>query len=197
MEPYFEISVKGRVICKLHSNYEQLKALCEKNAANSNNNCDPSLTCKTCQSYIDDTCYFPKSAIDDIEHDRLKTKAYSCKLCGNRIHLLWTVLYSLFYKEKYDVDIPLICCGCYDSLKKNDFMEKYKRRSYSIKFYLFLSVLIIIDNLIFINPLYTTFSFINIFFAISCVIIYSKYLKRIKQGRDYYQKYFLRKENDQ
>ncbi|MBN1803373.1 MAG: hypothetical protein JW891_17820 [Candidatus Lokiarchaeota archaeon] len=197
VEPTFEIDKKGRVICRQHTNYDYLKQLCEKAAANNSYSCDVSLTCATCQEYLNDNCYFTKSDIDKIEHDRTKTKLFLCKLCGNRIHRIWTVLYSLYNEIKYDVDIPLICCSCYDSLKSNSFMEKYKRRSYSIKFYLFLSILIIIDNLVFINPLYTTFSIINIFFAITCAVIYGRYLKRIKRGRDYYQKYFLRKENDQ
>jgi len=190
IEPYFEIDEKGRVICKLHSNYDQLKSLCQTDSRGIS--CDQNLTCKTCLSYVEDTCYFEKSRIDEIDHERLKRKNYTCKLCSNKIHRMWTVLYSLYYKEKFKIDIPLLCCSCYDSLKDNTFMDKYKTRTFSIKFYLILSIIIILDNLFYLDPFYLAFSIVNIAFAGFCVIIYVKYLKRLKRGRDYYQEHFLK-----
>ncbi|MFX1274129.1 MAG: hypothetical protein ACFFBP_01555 [Promethearchaeota archaeon] len=192
VEPYFEIDKKGRVICKLHSNYDHIKSLCETYTQDVR--CDQNLTCKTCSSYTNDECYFQKSRIDEIEHDRLKKKDYACKLCGNRIHRMWTVIYSIYYKEKFNIKIPLLCCSCYDSLKNETFMDKYKTRTFSIKFYLILSILIIIDSLFYIDPFYLVFSIINICFAVFCVIIYVKYLKKLKKGRDYYQEHFMKEQ---
>ena len=195
VEPYFKIDKFGRVICKLHSNYDKINAMSEKKAPIPH--FDLMLTCKTCDEYLNDNCYFPKSAIDQIEYDRLKTKAFRCKLCGNRIDRMWTVIYKLYYKEKYNIEMPLICCGCHDSLKNKSFMQQYQKKSAFIKYYLIMSIIIIIDNLIFINPIYLSFSIINIVFALFSFIFYGQYYKRLKEGRDYYRKYFLNEENDQ
>jgi hypothetical protein len=194
VEPYFKIDNFGRVICKLHSNYDKINALSAKKAPIPN--FDLMLTCKTCAEYINDKCYFPKSAIDQIEYDRLKTKLFRCKLCGNRIDRMWTVIYKLYYKEKFHIEMPLICCGCHDSLKNKTFMKQYQNKATFIKYYLIMSIMIIINNLIFINPLYLSFSIINIVLAIVSFIFYGQYYKRLKEGRDYYRKYFLNEEND-
>ena len=194
VEPYFKIDNFGRVICKLHSNYDKINALSSKKAPIPN--FDLMLTCKTCAEYLNDNCYFPKSAIDQIEYDRLKTKLFRCKLCGNRIDRMWTVIYKLYYKEKFHIEMPLICCGCHDSLKNKTFMKQYQNKATFIKYYLIMSIMIIINNLIFINPLYLSFSIINIVLAVISFIFYGQYYKRLKEGRDYYRKYFLNEEND-
>ena len=186
VEPYFKIDKFGRVICKLHSNYDKINAMSEKKAPIPH--FDLMLTCKTCDEYLNDNCYFPKSAIDQIEYDRLKTKAFRCKLCGNRIDRMWTVIYKLYYKEKYNIEMPLICCGCHDSLKNKSFMQQYQKKSAFIKYYLIMSIIIIIDNLIFINPIYLSFCIINIVFALFSFNFYGQYYKRLKEGRDYYRK---------
>ena len=194
VEPYFKIDNFGRVLCKLHSSYDKINIMSEKKAPIPN--FDLMLTCKTCAEYINDNCYFPKSAIDQIEYDRLKTKLFRCKLCGNRIDRMWTVIYKLYYKEKYHIEMPLICCGCHDSLKNKTFMKQYQNKSTFIKYYLIMSIMIIINNLIFINPLYLSFSIINIVLAVISFIFYGQYYKKLKEGRDYYRKYFLNEEND-
>ncbi len=196
VEPYFKIDKFGRVICKLHSNYEKINVLSEKKAPIPN--FDLMLTCKTCAEYVNDNCYFPKSAIDQIEYDRTKTKFFRCKLCGNRIDRMWTVIYKLYYKEKYHIEMPLICCGCHDSLKQKKFLEKYHKRASILKFYLIFSIIMIIDNILLINisPIDLIFSIFNILLAIFSIIFYGKYYKKLKAGRDYYRKYFLNEEND-
>ena len=196
VEPYFKIDKFGRVICKLHSNYDKINILSEKKAPI--RNFDLMLTCKTCMEYINDKCYFPKSAIDQIEYDRVKTKAFQCKLCGSRIDRMWTVIYKLYYQEKFHIEMPLICCGCHDSLKNKNFLEKYNKRTFYLKFYLFFSIMMVIDNilLININPIDLVLSLFNILVAIFSFIFYGKYYKKLKNGREYYRKYFLNEENN-
>jgi len=195
VEPYFKIDKYGRVICKLHSNYDKIDIMSEKKAPIPH--FDLMLTCKTCEEYLNDNCYFPKSAIDQIEYDRLKTKIFRCRLCGNRIDRMWSVIYKLYYKEKYNIEMPLICCGCHDSLKKKNFMQQYQRKAMFIKYYLIMSLIIIVDNLLFINPIYLVFSIINIVLAILSFIFYSNHLKSLKAGKDYYKKYFLGEEKEE
>lgn len=193
VEPYFRIDKFGRVICKLHSNYDKINKLSEKKTPI--RNFDLMLTCKTCMEYLNDNCYFPKSAIDRIEYDRIKRKVYQCKLCGSRIDRMWSVIYKLYYKEKYHIEMPLICCGCHDSLKNKNFIKKSEEKSKYIKFYLITSILIIINNLLFINPIYLIFSIANIILAIFSFGFYGQYYKKLKHGRDYYRKFFLDEEN--
>ena len=195
VEPYFKIDKFGRVICKLHSNYEKINVLSEKKAPIPN--FDLMLTCKTCAEYVNDNCYFPKSAIDQIEYDRSKTKAFRCKLCGNRIDRMWTVIYKLYYQEKFHIEMPLICCGCHDSLKHKNFIRKSEEKSNNILFYILISVMSIINIIFFINPVYFIFSIINIAIVMVSIVVYVKYYKNLKEGREYYRKYFLNEENDQ
>ena len=196
IEPYFKIDKFGRVICKLHSNYDKIDKLSEQKAPI--RNFELMLTCKTCTEYLNDNCYFPKSAIDQIEYDRLKTKAFRCKLCGNRIDRMWTVIYKLYYKEKFHVEMPLMCCMCNDSLKNKKFLEKYNKRAFFLKIYLFFSIMMIIDNILLINisPIDLLLSLFNILLAIFSFTFYWKFYKKLREGRDYYRKYFLNEENN-
>jgi len=191
IEPYFKIDEFGRDICKLHSNYDKISVLSKQK--NPIRNFDLMLTCKTCMEYLNDNCYFPKSAIDQIEHDRTKTKAFRCKLCGNRIDRMWTVIYKLYYKEKLHVEFPLVCCSCSESMKKKDFMAQYKKKALYIKYYLIMSIIIIVDNLLFLNPIYLIFSIINIVLAIFSVYFYGNYLRKLKDGKNFYEKFFSNK----
>lgn len=191
IEPKFEIDEKGRVICQRHSNYSFFKdpeihkyhpQLLEKQ-----------LTCKTCDHYKNNDCYFSKLRIDQIEYKRTKKrKGYICKLCGNKIDRMLTIIHKSYHKEKYNVNIPLICCACYEALRKNKYMESNRFRS---KIFLY-------------NALYSVYSLISIFFFLLIYHIGIFYLiiflfpifyllfinlkkrKQLKDGLKYYQDIF-------
>ena len=139
INPTFEIDEKGRVICQMHTNFpffvmpgktRQQEIQMEKD-----------LTCKTCHHYIDDGCFFPKTEIDKIEADRLGMVTFKCKLCGSQIDRMLTVIQKLYLQEKFNIEIPLICCTCYESLKKKNFMDYYEKRLY-LAYFLNASIII-------------------------------------------------------
>jgi hypothetical protein len=72
-------------------------------------------------------------------------------------------------------------------------MAQYKKKALYIKYYLIMSIIIIVDNLLFLNPIYLIFSIINIVLAIFSVYFYGNYLRKLRDGRDYYQKFFSNK----
>jgi hypothetical protein len=86
------------------------------------------LNCQHCTHYHQNNCYFPKSEIDKIEADRTSLKI-RCELCGTKIDRPFSILMSLFYKEKFGVTMPIICCSCFSSLENGTFLKNSKRRS--------------------------------------------------------------------
>ena len=188
IEPNFEIDKKGRVICKIHSNYEFFDDY------HNDRILEKELTCKTCSHYHNDDCFFPRSEIAKIEFDRLKSKNFNCRLCGNKIDRMFTVIHKLFYQVKHNIEFPLICCTCYDTLKDNKFIESSKWRS----------------NLFLYNSLYAVYSLVSVLFFIFIYQIKIYYLafflvpiiylfyhnlmkrKELKKGLEYYKKHFLK-----
>lgn len=153
------------------------------------------LTCKTCKHYFDNDCYFPKEEIDKIEHERLKRSIFLCKMCGNKIDRMLTVMQKLYFEKKYNMEIPLICCLCYENLNNDNFLVESKKWFYKFLymtagqiffiFYFFLSFFI-----------FGTGSFIFLVFCIPwslTTIRFLKKLKRIRNGRNYYKKNFENK----
>ena len=195
VEPVFEIDEKSRVLCQRHSNYayfvEPGKLYFQERLLES------LLTCKTCAHYFDNDCYFPKSEIDKIEFDRLRRNAFTCKLCGNKIDRMFTVIQKLYLKEKYNVEIPLICCLCYENLNNNKYLDESKKWFYKFLYMVigqsFFLIYFLISFLIF-GP--TTFLFLLFCFPwlLSTYRILKK-LKNIKSGMRYYEKNFAKRKN--
>jgi len=192
----FEIDDKGRVICKKHSNYDHL---IRPRDYFQDLYLDAELTCKTCSHYENNECYFSKTRIDEILNRWLK-KAYLCRLCGKKIDRMLSIIHKLYFKETYDVEMPLICCDCYEKINKNEFLSYSKKMTdfyilnivisifFLCYFIFFLSILKIqpIFYYILIIPLISLVSFI-----ISVVIIKSiKKLRYFYFGIKYYKKHF-------
>ncbi|MBN1215723.1 MAG: hypothetical protein JXA99_09840 [Candidatus Lokiarchaeota archaeon] len=186
-EPNFEIDKKGRVICKEHSNYEFF------NDYQNDRVLEKELTCKTCTHFHNDDCFFPRSDIAKIEYDRLKTKRFNCKLCGNKIDRMFTVMHKLLYKEKFNIELPLICCTCYDNLKDNKFIESSKWRSNLFLYNSLYAIYSLVSVLFFIG-IYQIKIYYLIFFIIPIIyLFYHNLIKRkeLKEGLEYYKKHFL------
>ncbi|MFX0176749.1 MAG: hypothetical protein ACFE85_11010 [Candidatus Hodarchaeota archaeon] len=190
IEPSFEIDEKGRVLCQSHSHFPFFKIpdktyFQEKQMENL-------LTCKSCIHYKENDCFFPKSEINKIELDRLERKIMLCKLCGNRIDRMLSVIHKLYFKERFNIEIPLICCSCYDSLKKNEFIEESKRKTTIIT--LNICYLFILLAFSFSFSVLGGFTLIVMMIGVvlwCCIFInYIKRLNQIKRGRKYYEKYF-------
>jgi hypothetical protein len=195
VEPTFEIDDMGRALCQCHSNYAYFIA--PGKSYFQERQLERLLTCKSCSHYFDNDCYFPKTEIDKIEYDRLRRNAFICKLCGNKIDRMFTVIQKLYLKEKYNVEIPLICCLCYESLNHNEYLEESKKW-----FYKFLYVVIgqsfflfyfLISFLIF-GPVSFLFLLFCIPWFLSTYKILKK-LKNIKRGMRYYEKNFAKRKN--
>lgn len=191
IEPKFEIDESGRVLCLKHSKYEFFKDpqitqfqphLLEKQ-----------LTCKSCIHYHNNNCYFSKLLIDQIEYKRTKKrKGYTCKLCGNKIDRMLTIIHKKYYKEKYNVNFPLICCACYDALKKDKYMESNRFRS-KIFLYNALYSLYSLISILFFLLIYQIGIFYLIIFMFPILYLFIVNLqkrKKLKEGLNYYQKIF-------
>ncbi len=123
IEPSFKIDDKGRVICKNHSNY---RYFVEPKDFFQDLYLNIELTCKTCINYKNNNCYFSKSRVDEIESS-MKRRKFRCRLCGRKIERIFSIIQKLFYKETYDVQMPLICCECYDKILKHLFLHYSKK----------------------------------------------------------------------
>ncbi len=130
VEPHFVTDSKGKVYCSKHTYVSSLEEsgypVCLDDVCIVPGG-ESMLTCKTCGHYFNDDCFFPKDTIEEIEGERKRGKVL-CDLCGERIHLSPVVFQKLFYKDKYNVDMPLVCCGCYASLRDNQFMERTRTK---------------------------------------------------------------------
>ena len=85
------------------------------------------MNCTHCEHYHNNDCYFPKTEIDKNEEDRkeLSTRINSLIIEFNDP---FSILMSLYYKAKFGVNMPVICCSCYSSLEKGTFQKNSKRR---------------------------------------------------------------------
>lgn len=198
IEPKFEIDEKGRVLCQNHSNYaffidpeikEHQTQLLEKH-----------LTCKTCDHYQNNDCYFSKLRIDQIEYKRTRrTKGYICKLCGNKIDRMLTIVHKTYYKEKFNINFPLICCACYEALKKGKYMESNRFRSKIFLYNALYSLYSLISILFFllIYQIGIFYLIIFLFPVFYLLFINLKKRKKLKDGLKYYQDIFSKSSEDE
>lgn len=190
IEPSFEIDEKGRVICQSHSYFPFFKI--PNKTFFQEKQMERLLTCKSCVHYNENDCYFPKSEIDKIELDRFDRKIMICKLCGNRIDRMLSVIHKLYYKERFNIEIPLICCRCYESLKKNEFLEESKRKSTLLTAYIFY-LLIILSFSFYLRGFALVIMIFSVILWSILLINNLKRLNQIRKGRKYYEKYFQSK----
>jgi hypothetical protein len=191
VEPEFEIDEKGRVLCKTHSNFEFFSQ--PKVNRYQQRELEKQLTCETCSHFFNDDCYFPRSEINLIEYDRKKRNAFKCKLCGNKIDRMLTVMHKLYYKEKYNIELPLICCTCYETLKDGKFIESSKWRSNMFLYNALYAIYSLISVLFFILVYQVRIYYLLVFLLPIIYLFYQNMKKRkeIKEGMRYYQKYFI------
>ncbi|TFF97119.1 MAG: hypothetical protein EU540_09180 [Promethearchaeota archaeon] len=188
----FEIDEKGRVLCKNHSNYDYL---IRPRDYFQDLYLDAELTCKTCSHYENNECYFSKTRIDEIINKGLK-KTYLCRLCGKRIDRMLSIIHKLYYKEIYDVEMPLICCDCYEKIKTNEFLTYSKKMTdfyllnivISIFFLCYFAFFLLIFDL---EPTSYYILIIVICFIVS--VVFRKCIKKLRHfyfGIKYYKKHF-------
>ena len=130
IKPSFYVDDERRVICDSHSQIERIRTLSSLSdlpAFQETQQIEKILTCKACNHYHNDVCFFPKEDIDRIEKDRL-AYTFNCKLCGGSIDRPLTVMYSIYHKEKHNVQIPTVCCTCFDTLDNDTFLKKARQR---------------------------------------------------------------------
>ncbi|OLS12585.1 MAG: hypothetical protein RBG13Loki_3795 [Promethearchaeota archaeon CR_4] len=130
VQPNFIIDEEGRVFCTKHTLFNKVPEKTEE--------ClppiltlfatpqPPPLTCKTCGYYFRDSCYFSATSINEIVHARDRGQII-CEFCGEKITRVMSVFQKIFYENNFGVKMPLVCCGCFASLKNNDFVGQAKR----------------------------------------------------------------------
>jgi hypothetical protein len=194
IEPSFEIDAKGRVICQNHNNYVHF--IDPDKDFFSEMYLDVELTCKTCEHYKVNECYISKERVDEIEYQRIEKKAYRCRLCFHRIHRMFTVMYKLYNKEKHEIDMPLICCDCYDDLFKGEFKREARERiAKGLVFFFVILIVFFGPALIIIEVLTNSpsqFIIVLIIGLIAMCIIQYYILKKLKHdisGILFYKKY--------
>ena len=197
VEPSFEIDEKGRVICQYHSNYSFF--VMPNKTMLQDKQMEILLTCKTCQHYLNNDCFFPRSEIDKIEIDRTKRHLFICKFCGNYIDRMLAVIQKLYLKERFNIEIPLICCSCYESLQKHKLIKDLKVKSNRIKLNLLISIFGIVfmfltRNLFLSMPaIYVSIWLIIILSLVSFLIQYFTSLSRLnsmKKGKKFFKEHF-------
>lgn len=190
IEPSFEIDEKNRVICQSHSRY--LQFLKPKMNSYEELIMEKQLTCKLCDHYINDDCYFPRAEIDKIEFDRLNRARFQCNLCGNKIDLMLTIMQKIYFEVKFNTVIPLICCSCYQSLEEKKYItNNLLRILLSILFYL---------PIIVIASMFVRLTLISILIAVLVGILlkiiikqkthYSFFIYDLIRGIRFYKKLF-------
>ncbi len=198
IEPIFKIYGYGNVICKSHSNYESLmsprKSFIRKFKLNR------ALTCKTCDHYKIDDCFFSKYEIDNILSDMgiiksfFKTK-YKCESCGARIEKKFSVMYKLYLEQVQDIEIPLLCCYCHTALAADWITGSFKLR---VLGYVILLICCVLALVPIVQTLFTlerhnvfvylmAFGFL-LFFGIIIVKLFSA-LSKLKNGKNYLSKF--------
>jgi len=190
IEPTFEIDEKGRVICREHPRYhyfiEPNKDYFEDLSL------DIEITCISCKHYFENDCYFSKARIDEIESRRTEKKPYKCMFCGSHVHRMQSVVYKIYNLEIYNLEIPLICCNCYDNIMDGDFIRYSKKR---IIVDIFLMFFLAYSFYIFLYLLdaFEFMPFLIVLWLIPWSLIVFMDLKRFKysiSGLVYYKKYF-------
>ena len=200
IEPEFEIDEKNRVICKNHTDY--LQFIDPNKDYFEDIYLDKVLTCLTCSHYTYNECYFSKSRIDEIEFKRQKKKNYKCKLCEQKIERMFTIIYKLYIKEVYGIEIPLICCNCYDKVSTNQFLSESKklRNLYLLVILTSIFTLFYSNFLLFLLKLDLFVRYLLFIpFSILIISIIFKSLIKLKRnicGVKYYKKSFFKKDNN-
>ena len=134
LRPTFELDDKGRPICLDHPNYPEF--VDPTMDFFQDFSLDARLTCKTCTHHENDDCYFAKARIDEIDDARRRNiigNPFRCALCGNKIQILFSIMYKLMLEESQmdqdpSVEIPLICCNCLESIHKNEFLRECAKK---------------------------------------------------------------------
>lgn len=118
LQPSFEIDSTGRVLCKSHTYYDILKEVPLESDFLGHMGRDKALNCSKCDHYRDDDCYFPKSEINKIKREMgYFRRGIRCEICGNRIHLIFNILHKFQSKELLNVNLGMVCCECYHTMK--------------------------------------------------------------------------------
>jgi hypothetical protein len=109
--PTFDINSEGFILCKDHSQYENLKTSAYDFFLNFLT--FKHLTCKSCQNFKNDKCYFPQSDLIKISDDlTVFQNPFICQFCERKVRNLFTIL-NKFKKERVSNQVSsLICYRC-------------------------------------------------------------------------------------
>lgn len=152
------------------------------------------IECTTCQYSHNEACYFSTSKITDLEK-KWEQKKIRCELCGQRINWSNSFLMSYYYKEKFNLNMNLPCCSCYNALVEKKYLE-YSRSilKFYIKYAIIFLILFILMHLLWIPAKKTySLSFYIIegfgisFFTLFYYFFFFKRIVGLIKGRKQYQ----------
>jgi uncharacterized membrane protein len=204
IKPSFYIDDERRVICESHSQIERIRSLTAFSdfpGSEATFQLEKLLTCKTCDFYKKDVCYFPKEEIDKIEKDR-RTNYFHCKLCGGSIDRPLTIIYSLYNKEKFNVQMPTVCCTCFAALENGSFLKNARAQILKFSSFIILTLIFLYffwDDIIAIgvDPIGLGLLAIMGAFVLYLIIRDIKSINYLVKGIKYYKKtYGVAKERE-
>ncbi|MBN1800853.1 MAG: hypothetical protein JW891_05060 [Candidatus Lokiarchaeota archaeon] len=189
--PSFEIDEKGRVYCRMHTKYRKH---IEKKDYFEYMLLEKDLTCMRCGHYKSDDCYFPRSELDKIVHDQEKEKHFSCRLCGSQIKIMLTIVQKLYYEEKFNLKMQLICCDCHQKLSENRYRQESLNKILALGFIVSVSLFFFIYASIISFLLGTNLITFIFLFICWCFIVFlpARKIVRICRGLIYYKKFFCK-----
>lgn len=202
IEPRFQINAQGEVRCILHTQYNALSAKELRGKLLPTNLVYEDLTCKTCEHYKQDNCYFSSQELDDMDPRALiHYNSHVCKLCGEKIHNMHSIVYKIYYEQKYNIEIPLICCDCYNTLNSyntnisNSLLSKSVKETSNLFFLAWIVFSVLFFMAIFsIQSILAFGGLMVLFFSFSLWSL--NRISRILKGLRYYRKNFETRKNN-
>ncbi|MBD3214634.1 MAG: hypothetical protein GF311_18635 [Candidatus Lokiarchaeota archaeon] len=179
--PSFGINQEGFILCKEHSKFEKLKLnthdfflnfLTFKN-----------LTCKSCQNYINDKCYFPQSElIKLLDELNIFHNPFRCQFCGRKIRNLFSILHHFMKEQVSNQGEAMICYRCQKILLMDNPKKGFIDSAKLTAMYSIINFLGILGVLIYF-PLFSLLPMMFDSFLISIVILFVMSYFFIHYGR--------------
>jgi ribosomal protein L37AE/L43A len=86
-------------------------------------------SCKKCDYYINDECYFSQEEIKKFRRGLgayIFFNRYKCEFCATPISNIYNLMQQQFLEKNNNIKIPLLCSDCKKSIKKNTIKKKMR-----------------------------------------------------------------------
>ena len=117
--PKFEIDNTGSFLCKTYTEHDTLKQSSSNTYYYRVQHNMEHITCKSCQHYFNNDCYFPKEKLDKLTH-KISQKKFKCTACNSRIKRLFNILSQILSEKQNNVHTHQLCRRCYQVLRSRN-----------------------------------------------------------------------------